>query len=119
MLSMNHIKDEENYYKQKIKELTEKDEYNIRRSQRQQKEIERLKRAFEVAQEELNKEHNRTNTLKNIIDELEKVLNEEVMLRYHGNDDAKENKIFNAGGMLYRDYIKDTLKALKEGNKDE
>lgn len=42
MLSMNYIKDEENYYKQKIKELTEKDEYNIRRSQRQQKEIDRL-----------------------------------------------------------------------------
>lgn len=41
------------------------------------KEIERLKRAFEVAQEELNKEHNRTNTLKNIINELEKYINKE------------------------------------------
>ena len=61
MLSMNYIKEEDDYYKQKIKELTEKDEYNIRRSQRQQKEIERLN---------------------NIINELEKWLEEDLKQVY-------------------------------------
>jgi len=51
MLSMNYIKEEQNYYEQKIKKLIEKDEYNIRRNQRQQKEIERLNNTIDELEE--------------------------------------------------------------------
>lgn len=46
-----------------------------------------------------------------IINELEKVLNEEVKGRYNG----KENRLLNEGVQLYKSYIKDKLKKLKEG----
>ena len=54
MLSVNYIREEQNYYEQKIKELIEKDEYNIRRNQRQQKEIERLNNIIDKAIEYIN-----------------------------------------------------------------
>ena len=49
--------------------------------------------------------------LNNIINELEKTLNSKEYLRYKG----KDNILFNEGGQLYKDYIKDKLKKLKEG----
>lgn len=60
MLSMNYIKEEQNYYEQKIKELIEKDEYNIRRNQRQQKEIERLNNIIEKLEKWLKEKQDLT-----------------------------------------------------------
>lgn len=88
----------------------------------QQKEIERLKSNYEKIYNEnckLREQHNITdislldenNRLNNIINELEKTLNEEVKGRLNG----KDNKFINEGVQLYKEYIKETLKELKEG----
>ena len=57
-----------------------------------------------------NKEIERLN---NIINELEKVLDENVELTYVHNGKRQFNKTLTEGGLLFRDYIKSKLQELK------
>ena len=49
-----------------------------------------------------------------IINELEKLLDENVELNYVHNGKRQFNKTLTAGGLLFRDYIKEKLQELKE-----
>ena len=51
--------------------------------------------------------------LNNIIDELEKALDENVELTYVHNGKRQYNKTLTEGGLLFRDYIKSKLQELK------
>lgn len=51
--------------------------------------------------------------LNNIINELEKVLDENVELTYVHNGKRQFNKTLTEGGLLFRDYIKSKLQKLK------
>jgi len=51
--------------------------------------------------------------LNNIINELEKILNENVELTYVHYGRRQYNKTLTEGGLLFRDYIKSKLQELK------
>lgn len=51
--------------------------------------------------------------LNNIINELEKILDENVELTYVHNGKRQYNKTLTEGGLLFRDYIKSKLQELK------
>ena len=55
--------------------------------------------------------------LNNIINELEKLLDENIELNYVHNGKRQFNKTLTAGGLLFRDYIKEKLQELKENKK--
>lgn len=56
--------------------------------------------------------------LNNIINELEKVLDENVELTYVHNGKRQFNKTLTEGGLLFRDYIKSKLQKLKGSDKE-
>ena len=56
--------------------------------------------------------------LNNIINELEKVLNENVELTYVHYGRRQYNKTLTEGGLLFRDYIKSKLQELKGSDKE-
>ena len=53
--------------------------------------------------------------LNNIINEIEKTLDENVELTYVHCRRRQYNKVLTEGGLLFRDYIKDKLQKLKGG----
>lgn len=57
--------------------------------------------------------------LSNIINELEKVLDENVELTYVHYGRRQYNKTLTEGGLLFRDYIKSKLQELKGSDKNE
>lgn len=57
--------------------------------------------------------------LNNIINELEKTLDENVELTYIHNGIRQYNKTLTEGGLLFRDYIKSKLQELKGSNNNE
>ena len=98
---MNYIKEEQNYYEQKIKELIEKDEYNIRRNQRQQKEIERLNKECDTYMKIATKRGN-------IIDELENFIETYAIPEFNLSEEPTRY-------FMETKIILDKLKELKEG----
>lgn len=56
--------------------------------------------------------------LNNIINELEKLLDENVELTYVHNGKRQANKTLTEGGLLFRDYIKEKLQELKGEDKE-
>ena len=56
--------------------------------------------------------------LNNIINELEKVLDENVELTYVHYGRRQYNKTLTEGGLLFRDYIKSKLQELKGSDKE-
>lgn len=57
--------------------------------------------------------------LNNIINELEKLLEEDVELTYVHNGKRQYNKTLTEGGLLFRDYIKSKLQELKGDSNNE
>ena len=70
---------------------------------------------YEIKLEKKDKEIERLN---NIINELEKVLDENVELTYVHNGKRQFNKTLTEGGLLFRDYIKSKLQELKGDDKE-
>lgn len=54
-----------------------------------------------------------------IINELEKLLDENVELNYVHNGKRQFNKTLTEGGLLFRDYIKEKLQELKGSSNNE
>ena len=80
----------------------------------------KVKEGFTItdALKEENKELKQENArLNNIINELEKVLDENVELTYVYYGRRQYNKTLTEGGLLFRDYIKSKLQKLKVGDK--
>ena len=85
------------------------------------KEIELLKIIFKDSPnilEPLNKIDKEIERLNNIINELEKALDENVELTYVHNGKRQYNKTLTEGGLLFRDYIKSKLQELKGSDKE-
>ena len=77
------------------------------------KEIKRLEVENRELSEGYNEEFKENVRLNNIINELEKVLDENVELTYVYYGRRQYNKTLTEGGLLFRDYIKDKLQKLK------
>ena len=85
------------------------------------KEVELLKTIFKDSPdilEPLNEIDKEIERLNNIINELEKALDENVELTYVHNGKRQYNKTLTEGGLLFRDYIKSKLQELKGSDKE-
>ena len=70
--------------------------------------LEKLYKSYEEKEIEVMKKDN-------IIDELEKCLDKNIELNYYKNGVRQYDKTLTEGAKMFRDYIKEHLKELKEG----
>lgn len=76
-------------------------------------EIERLNKECDTYMKIATNKGKENKRLNNIINELEKALDENVELTYVHNGKRQYNKTLTEGGLLFRDYIKSKLQELK------